>query len=217
VAGRRGAPQPPSRPTPSVDFLNDPAKSFLPAPEMEAWARETFIDDGSALENEEYAHLQHARLGFVWTNIGNARHGIRIVGQCEIMPPMGMGRWAKARTEQQVEDWFGDVPDFLITLDAHYVMQADDLEFCSLVEHEMLHAGQERDAFGNPKFTKAGRPKFAIRGHDVEEFVSIVRRYGPAAGAGATRQLIEAASRKPLIGAARVSQACGTCKLLRAA
>lgn len=109
------------------------------------------------------------------------------------------------------------VPDFLITIDAHYAAQCDDAEFCSLIEHEMLHAGQERDMFGAPKFTKAGRPKFAMRGHDVEEFVSIVRRYGVGASAGSTRALVEAANQKPLIGGVQISQACGTCRLLRAA
>ena len=204
------------RPQPPAEmFLGGPA--FVPAPELEEWARATFIEDGSALENEDHAHLQHARIGFCWTCVHNGRHGIRVVGQCEIMPPMGMGRWAKARAEQLVEDWFGIVPDFLITLDASYCAQVDDVEFCSLVEHEMYHAGQERDVFGAPKFTKSGRPKFAIRGHDVEEFVGIVRRYGAGAGAGATLQLVEAAKHKPLIGATQASQACGTCKLLRAA
>lgn len=205
------------RPQPPRELFDVEARvSFLPAPELAEWARETFIEDGAELLNEEHAHLQHGSVAFVWTNIPNARAGHRIVGQCEIMPPMAMGKWQKARAEEQVEQWFGEVPDFLITIDANYAAQCDDAEFCSLVEHELLHAGQEMGPLG-PKFTKAGKPKFAIRGHDVEEFVSIVKRYGVGAAAGATRALVEAAKHAPEVGAVQISQACGTCRLLRAA
>lgn len=206
------------RPMPPADlFERFGAASFDPAPDIAEWARDTFIDDDATLHNEEHAHLRFATLGFLWTNVPNARGGHRLVGQCEIMPPMAMGKWQKARAEQQIEGWFGAVPDFLITLDASYAAQCDDAEFCSLVEHEMLHAGQGRDAFGAPKFRKSGQPAFAIRGHDVEEFVSIVRRYGVGAAAGATRALVEAAKQKPEVGSVQISQACGTCRLLRAA
>lgn len=206
-----------SRPMPPASmFENMGATVFVPAPDLRTWAIDTFIDEEATLLNEEHAHLRHASLGFLWTTVANARAGHRIVGQCEIMPPMAMGKWAKARAEQQIEEWFGYVPDFMITLDASYAAQADDTEFCSLVEHELLHAGQEMGPFG-PKFRKSGKPAFAIRGHDLEEFVSIVRRYGVGAAAGAAREFVAAANRPPEVGAVQVSQACGTCRLLRAA
>lgn len=198
-------------------MLEELGPTFRPSPELEAWARATFIDPDADLMNEEHQHLNSARLGFCWTTVANSRAGQRIVGQCEIMPPMAMGKWAKARAEQQIGEWFGFIPHFLITIDAHYAAQCDDADFMSLIEHECLHAGQERDPFGGPKFRKDGSPAFALRGHDCEEFVSIVRRYGVGAAAGATRALVEAASQRPLIATAQISQACGTCKLLRAA
>lgn len=207
----------PRRPLPPEDVV-DGSLTFEPSPALAKWAFTTFINDDAPLFNEEHAHLQNARIGFLWTSVSNSRAGHRIVGQCELMPPMAMGKWQRARAEHQVEAWFGQVPDFLITLDASYASICDDLEFCSLVEHELLHAGQELDGFGAPRFLKStGRPKFAMRGHDVEEFVSIVARYGVAGGAGATRALVEAAKRKPEVGAVQISQACGTCRLLRAA
>ncbi|MDO8912312.1 MAG: putative metallopeptidase [Phenylobacterium sp.] len=190
--------------------------AFVPAHDVLQWAIDTFIDEDATLLNEEHAHLRHASLAFMWTTVPNTRAGHRIVGQCEIMPPMAMGKWQKARAEQQIEEWFGSVPDFLITLDASYAAQCDVTEFCSLVEHELLHAGQEMGPMG-PKFRKSGKPTFAIRGHDVEEFVSIVRRYGVGAAAGATQALVEVACRRPEVGAVQISQACGTCRLLRAA
>lgn len=206
------------RPLPPAELFDGlGAPSFVPSSDLGDWARQTFIDEDAPLFNEEHFHLAQANLGFLWTTVDNSRAGHRIVGQCEIMPPMAMGKWAKARLEQQIEEWFGFVPHFLITIDAHYAAQCDDTEFCALVEHEMLHAGQELDMFGAPKFRKSGQPAFAIRGHDVEEFVSIVRRYGVAGGAGATRALVEAAQRKPEVGSVQIGQACGTCRLLRAA
>lgn len=202
---------------PASMFEGYGSPSFVPAPDVLQWAIDTFIDEDATLLNEEHAHLRHASLAFMWTTVSNARAGHRIVGQCEIMPPMAMGKWQKARAEQQIEEWFGAVPDFLITLDASYAAQCDDMNFLSLVDHELYHAGQERDLFGGPKFRKSGKPAFALRGHDCEEFVGIVRRYGAGAAAGATAQLIEAAKERPLIGAAQAANACGTCRLLRAA
>jgi hypothetical protein len=52
---------------------------------------------------------------------------------------------------------------------------------------------------------------YALRAHEVSEFVSIVRRYGafdPKVAA-----MVEAANKTPEIGRLAVSQACGTCQL----
>lgn len=206
-----------NRPMPPA-ILSGPGVAFAPSQELADWALWTFIDDEALLVNEEHRHLQHASIGFLWTNVGNERHGRSVVGQCELGKPPGVGRWTKARMEQQLEEWFGRVPDFVITLFAPYAGSCGEAEFCALVEHELLHAGQARDEYGAPKFRKSGQPVFAMRGHDVEEFVSIVRRYGVGAGAGDTLALVEAARRAPEIEAASISQACGTCPVrLRAA
>lgn len=207
-----------ARPQPPRELFDIGTRvSFLPAPDLAEWARDTFIDDEAPLTNEEHAHLKSARVAFLWTTVPNARGGHRIVGQCEIMPPSVMGKWQRARAIQQIEDWFGSQPDFIITLDASYASHVDDTEFCALVEHELYHAGQDTDDFGQPKFRKSGQPAFAMRGHDVEEFVGIVRRYGAGAAAGATRALVEASKVRPEVAATQISGACGTCRLLRAA
>ncbi|NRP70767.1 hypothetical protein ILFOPFJJ_01649 [Ensifer psoraleae] len=81
-----------------------------------------------------------------------------------------------------------------------------------LVEHELYHAAQETDAFGAPKFSKStGRPIFTIRGHDVEEFVGVVRRYG--ADAAGVRAMVDAANQKPEIARVQIAHPCGTCQL----
>jgi len=204
-----------ARPMPPLAMLVElDAPSVAPAPDVAEWARATFIEEDAELLNEEHQHLRFARVGFLWTRVGNGRHGRTIVGQCEVGQPRAMGRWAKARAEHQLEEWFGRVPDFLVTLFAPYAAACGDAEFCALVEHELLHAGQQRDEFGAPKFRQSGLPAFAIRGHDVEEFVSIVRRYGVGAGAGETLALVEAAQRAPEIGRAEITSACGTCRSL---
>lgn len=200
----------PKPPKAIFDQFGGPA--FLPAPELWSWAHESFIAEGAPLHNEDHAHLIDAQLGFLWTGVPNSRQMRTVVGQAELGQPRAtMGKWPKARAEQQIIDWFGEIPDFLITIDARYAEQCDDATFCALIEHELYHCGQERDAFGAPKFTGDGRPKYAMRGHDVEEFVGIVRRYGVGAAAGETFALVEAAKRGPEIAHADISRMCGTC------
>jgi hypothetical protein len=188
---------------------------FLPAIEIVEWAAETFIAEGAPLLNEDHAHLRFAVIGALWTNVPNSRAGRSIVGQAEYLKNAGgsRGKWGRAREQQQIEEWFGFVPDFLLTFDAGYAAQCSDAEFCALVEHELMHCGQEHDIFGAPRFTQSGMPAFALRGHDVEEFTSIVRRYG--AGAAHVREFVLAASHPPEISAASIAGACGNCLMPR--
>jgi Putative phage metallopeptidase len=213
----KSRPRPPSR---LVDASGEDAvdrvrsgRYFEPAPELIEWAVETFIAEGAPLENIEHAHLRYARIAALWTAAPNSRYGRPIVGQAEFTRNGvggSQGKWAKARVEQQVMEWFGFVPDFILTFDARYAAACSDAELCALVEHELLHCGQERDEFGAPRFSKSsGLPAFCICGHDVEEFVSIVRRYG--ADAAHVRAMIEAAAAGPEIAPASIASACGTC------
>lgn len=118
------------------------------------------------------------------------------------------GGWQKGRQEQQFEDWFGRVPTFMITLDGSYCAQCSDAEWCALVEHELYHVAQAMDDFGAPRFGKDGKPKLKIRGHDVEEFVGVVRRYGPSFD---VKRLVEAANAGPELRLGNIAHACGTC------
>jgi hypothetical protein len=203
------------RPYPPEDFIEvsyRPGRpDFIVAHELMIWATSSFIDSEGEYANPDHAHLQNASLGFLWTRVPNGRAMRRIVGTCELGTPRAMGKWQKARAEQQIREWFGHVPDFILTFDANYAAQCDDAEFCALVEHELYHAGQERDEFGAPKFKRSGLPAFAMRGHDCEEFVGVVRRYG-AAAAG-VEELVRAAAHPPEMGRANVGHLCGTCQL----
>ncbi len=188
--------------------------AFAPAPELTAWIRDAYVTEGGPLYCSKHTHLDQAHIGCLWTNVQNARQGRRIVGQAE-MPERSLGRqgkWSKARQEQQMFQWFGMLPHFVLTFDAVYAEQCDDASFCALVDHELFHCAQDVDEFGAPKFSRdTGMPVFTIRGHDVEEFVDVVRRFGiQAAGESATDMVI-AAAQKPEIAEARLGQACGTC------
>jgi hypothetical protein len=196
------------------DELEPWGDNFVPSFTMSAWIKSSFLNDKSGLYNPEHSHLRSANIGVLWTNADCSRQGIIVVGMAEIpRPPTSANAWHKARFNFQLKEWFGRIPDFLLTFDARYSMKCDDLGFCSLVEHELYHCAQARNEYNCPKYRKDGTPVFTIRGHDVEEFVGIVQRYGAGAGAGRTMELVAAAAKRPQIGAAKIRAACGTCNL----
>ncbi|TXN38986.1 hypothetical protein FV232_00905 [Methylobacterium sp. WL30] len=204
-----------TRPRPPTDLLGqagaDTANPVAPAVDLEAWMRATFIDEDAPLLNEDHAHLRDASLGVLWCSIPNERQGNGVVGMCEEATFIG-NRWAKARWAMQIAGWFGSIPDFLLTFHADYADQCSDAAFCALVEHELYHAGQKKDRWGAPRFnSQTGRPVFGIRGHDVEEFVGIVERYGVGNAAGQTAALVEAARHTPIVCETDIAGACGTC------
>jgi Putative phage metallopeptidase len=200
----------PAPPAGMLDAQNFEGPTFVSAPELESWLRSTFIEEGAPLQNEDHFHLRYAQIGVLWTSIENSRHGRRVVGQAERGEPAAMGKWAKARAELQIIGWFGDIPDFILTFDASYAALCSDAQWCALVEHELSHCGVERDMYGAPKFRKStGLPAFTLQGHDVEEFIGVVRRYG-AAAAG-VQAMIDAAAQGPSIAAADIDFACGNC------
>jgi hypothetical protein len=193
------------RPEPPSDLLF----GFEPSQSLGDWARAVFIDSDGPLHNPEHEHLESATIGFAWAAEENIKGNRRVLGLTELMPPMAMGKWQRGRAIQIMRDWFGDVPDFLITIDV-VAASFDDASFCALVEHELYHCAQAKDAMGYPKFSRdTGEPVWGVRGHDVEEFVGVVARYGTEATS--TTELVKAGSRKALVGVADISFACGVC------
>lgn len=194
------------RPQPPTDKIG-----FLPAPELFDWVRMTFLFSLSPIYNADHEHLNSAKLGFLWTDVPNEKHGKCILAQAEILFFQGH-KWAKARQEQQIEEWFGEMPDFLITVNARWAHAFDDASFCALIEHELYHCGQAEDGFGIPKFRKNGDPVFMIKGHDVEEFSGVVRRYGVTKASSSVEDLVKAALGKPAIAQADIAAGCGACR-----
>lgn len=146
----------------------------------------------------------------MWASGSFAKSGRIVLGQCEQVM-MRAGGWQKSRMEQQMHEWFGRIPKFIITLAADYCSQCSDLEFCALVEHELYHIAQATDDYGAPKFNKeTGMPVLKLRGHDVEEFVGVVRRYGASKD---VQEMVDAANRPAEVAHVDVARACGTCML----
>jgi hypothetical protein len=198
-----------TRPFPPAEIVADPSPRFLPAPELERWAREQFINELSPINNPDHEHLQEATLAFLWTNVPNEKHQRRILGTCQMITESG-DKWTQGRSLFQLREWFDELPDFLITISAAPGLMHEDAMFMALIEHELYHAGQKKDRYGSPMFSReTGKPLFAMRGHDVEEFVGVVRRYG--ATSDQLREMARDINRGPTIAEGGIARACGAC------
>lgn len=200
------------RPRPAAELCEEwrHPERFVPAPEVTAWIREVFLDRWGALYNPAHEHLALASIDVLWTNVINTRQMRTAVATAELPEFRGLP-WVKARQEQQLVDWFGRIPDFLLTFDAPLTDSLDDASWCAVVEHELYHCAQRTDQYGSPKWHRDGTPVFGIRGHDVEEFVGVVQRYGALAAGPQVQAMLKAAGTTPLVAGAVIATACGTC------
>ncbi|MEE4675353.1 putative metallopeptidase [Pseudomonas alliivorans] len=201
----------PHPPTAFSELADDSALGvrIVPAPEVRDWLQVEILADTGSIHNEDHAHLIDADICIMWASSAFTKQGRTVLGQAEQVA-FRAGGWQKARMEQQMRDWFGYVPSYIITLAADYCSQCSDADFCALVEHELYHIAQATDQYGAPKFTQDGLPKLEMRGHDVEEFVGVVRRYGASPD---VQLLVDAANKPAEVGKLNISRACGTCLL----
>jgi hypothetical protein len=82
-----------------------------------------------------------------------------------------IARWLMMRV-------FGSLPDFVMILDHGFWVQAPQEQRIALVDHELTHAIIARNKAGEERFGDDGRPVFALRPHDIEEFNRIVQKHG---------------------------------------
>ncbi|MDE5425542.1 putative metallopeptidase [Raoultella ornithinolytica] len=201
------------RPYPPVNFTGEnwlPYTRLIPATEIGEWVNEHILSEEGRIHNPDHTHLLDADVAFMWASGAFEKKGRYVLGQCEQVM-LRAGGWQKARMEQQMHEWFGRIPKFIITLAADYCEQCSDLEFCVLVEHELYHIAQATDDYGAPKYNKeTGMPVLKLRGHDVEEFVGVVRRYGASKD---VQEMVDAANRPAEVAHIDVTRACGTCML----
>ncbi|HAV4152528.1 TPA: transposase, partial [Acinetobacter baumannii] len=183
----------PVRPMPPEWLFEMDTPNFVPAPELWEWIRKVFLDPKSKLFNPDHMHLRSFRypdIAVMWARSGFKKQGRQVIGTTEKVM-INAGGWRKARQEQQMRDWFGFVPTYLITVDASFCERANDTEFCYLLEHELYHIGVMRDEDGEIVYSdSSGLPKHYLAGHDVEEFIGVVKRYGPSKN---VKRLIEVA------------------------
>lgn len=196
------------RPKPPLTTVDpDAPPTFVPDPSVSHWMRETFIHKTAPLFNPDHQHLGSAYIGVLWTNIPNRHQERWLVGTAE-MPQTQGGAWKRGRAEYQLRGWFNCEPDFLLTLYAPVLATVSNRDFCAIIEHELYHCAHATTRDGTPRFHRDGTPIFGIRGHDVEEFVGVVRRYGAV---GNVRELAAAAKRAPSVTDSTLAIACGTC------
>jgi hypothetical protein len=204
------------RPMPPDHLLDiDPVDpmGFEPASELKEWILKTILDDEGELHNPDHAHISpwdDDLFKVLWASSGFKKAEQVVLGQTEKFAPMA-GGWRRARQEKQMIDWFGCVPKFIITIDAWFAKGASDVDFCALIEHELYHIGAKRDEDGNYLVSPStGEYKYYLRGHDVEEFHGVVKRYGASES---VQKMVELANNGPTISKANIAHACGTCLL----
>ncbi len=203
-----------SRPRPPAILFSEPREIHLPSEELEDWLRRAFIDPNSRFYNVEHDHLQSATIGACWTNTPIILQGQRKAA-CAEMPNVQGSRLVRSRYFGLLESWFGVVPDFLLTFCAYYGKEAEDRAFCCVGDHELKHCGQKHKD-GIPQFDKkTGQPKYAMRPHDSEVFVSDVERWGIGAAPGRTAEVVAAARRPPLFADVDIAALCGTAVSVR--
>ncbi|MDH2603337.1 putative metallopeptidase [Acinetobacter baumannii] len=206
------------RPFPPQELIDkadeEEAIRLAPAPDLMNWVIANFLTIGGPLHNPDHDHIaelihdNEEFLAFAWASSACMAKKRMVLGQCEKVM-FNQGGWKKARQEQQMRDWFGYVPVYLITVDASYCDQATDRDFCALIEHELYHIGVERDEDGDPLISEmTGLPKHYLAGHDVEEFVGVVKRWGADES---VKRLIEVAKQAPFVSDVNISKCCGTC------
>lgn len=201
-----------NRPFPISVFVEEiaPYIRLMPAEGVYERVQEQIISDSGHLHNPDHFHLADADIAFMWASSAFTKKGRTVLGQCEEVK-LRIGGWQKARMEQQLHEWFGHQPDYIITFAADFCLHCSDLEFCALIEHELYHIAQKTDDFGAPAFYReTGKPKLCLRSHDVEEFIGVVRRYGASRD---VQELVDAANQPAEVAHIDVARACGTCML----
>lgn len=127
---------------------------------------------------DEFTHIKDGEpvIHFLFKTMPTVRQGRQILGT--VYEPMVQGQ-LRPLFDWMLSRLFDDMPDFLIVLDLDWWDSASAQEREILVFHEMCHIAQAEDKDGIPKFDReTGAPCWTLRGHDVEEFVDVVARYG---------------------------------------
>ena len=206
------------RPFPPTEFMDqaeeEDAIRLAPAQELLAWVKDNYLTIGGQLHNPDHDHIAELLhdneefLAFAWASSAAMAKKRMVLGQCEKVM-FNQGGWKKARQEQQMRDWFGFVPQYLITIDAAFCEQTSDREFCRLIEHELYHIGVERDEDGEIIYSDVtGLPKHYLAGHDVEVFFGEIRQHGIDSS---VQRLLEIAKNAPFVSETNIAACCGNC------
>jgi len=129
------------------------------------------------LRMPEHMHLLENEIELDWL----MRTGEKIKGGRQVLGSVHMptvqGEF-RDMFEWLLEGLLGRLPAFLIILDETYWEAATPQAREILIFHELAHIQHKLDRYGAPRFDKDGLPVYGLVGHDVEEFTSVVARYG---------------------------------------
>lgn len=204
--GGRKRPMPPELMTDEDQRENN---IWLPDPQAVKWMRETYIDDDAPLLEDEFWFLQLAEIGFYWTTAPNSKAGKTVVATASLGKGTG-DAWTKAQIEFGHQQAFGELPDYIVRVDAVFAGQWDDREFCQVIYHELCHSGVKTNPLtGAPSILPTGKPSAILVGHCVEEFTRAVELYGVDVARGDTKGLVAAANKRPVITDEMIERACG--------
>ena len=206
------------RPFPPLGFVTDEDDEdafikFMPAHELKSWVFDNWLTAGGPFYNPDHEHVAELLhddfefLSFLWASGPAVSKKQKVLGICEKISFRGV--WAKERQQEQMRAWFGHVPIYLITIDASFAEQANDRDFCRLIEHELYHIAAERDQDGELIYsTSTGLPKHYLGGHDVEVFHGEIRQWGADKN---VQRLVEIATNTPFIHENSIASGCGNC------
>lgn len=100
------------RPCPPLQFIEShqlmPYIGLIPANEVHEWALSQILSNTGSLYNPDHFHLVDADVRFMWASSACEKKGRHVLGQAEEVA-MRAGGWQKARMEQQMHEWFGEV------------------------------------------------------------------------------------------------------------
>lgn len=100
------------RPYPPVNFTDgdnwQPYTRLIPANEVHEWANRQILSEEGDIHNPDHVHLIDADLCFMWASDSFAKKGCYVLGQAEQVM-LRAGGWQKARMEQQMHEWFGEI------------------------------------------------------------------------------------------------------------
>jgi hypothetical protein len=181
------------------EHLREPGFEVEPAPEVVAWLRQMFIDEGAPMFNPRHSHLQKVDLVAMWTNVKYIEGGVQVVGQAEIINVNGKP-WKRADQIDRLCTLHGNIPQARIWLDAPAWVERGFWRACSVGEHELGHYAHKVSKEGEKLYDEEhdDRPVLCQQAHDVEEHVFIMERYGVNYCAGQSREFVEAALKAPL-------------------
>ncbi len=181
------------------ESMKEYGSSFVRDERMESFVHTEFACRGGTFWDPEHAHLVDASMGVLWSNARHVVKGQEKAGQMELLPdPLAEPKtWSDARKRDWLAQMYGgDWPTFQMIISGVWAWRYDDREFLGLLDHELCHASIKRDEYGAPKFNdETGEPIWSIRGHDVEQFIGTVARWG-AASTG-TAELVAASLVEP--------------------